>query len=125
MITFDRTQVSQSLGCLQNTSKCFRIIFKNNVIYFIGTRFRRELTQLKLRADYESCDPTKLGEWLVEAGRGLSQYTYQMIISGADRRILRYLNDENLKSDCWIFNGIHRLMILESAKSRYLYHILL
>ena len=34
----------------------------------IPCRFLRELRDLKMSGDYTSCDPTKLGDWLVEVG---------------------------------------------------------
>ena len=33
-------------------------------------------------------------------------------------RLLRYLNDEHLRDDCGINNGIHRLKVLEASKSK-------
>jgi len=79
-------------------------------------RFLRDLAKLKQIADYECCDPTHLDDWLKELGVEFRQYTYQMLKSGVDRRVLRFLSDEHLLKDCGIVNGIHRLRILESAK---------
>lgn len=73
---------------------------------------------MKQKADYEGCDPTKLDEWLCGIGKEFRQYTYQMLKSGVDKNILRFLNEYHLENDCRILNGIHRLKILEGAKSK-------
>ncbi|KAL8580973.1 hypothetical protein ACOMHN_017539 [Nucella lapillus] len=75
-------------------------------------RFLRELRDLKMSADYTSCDPTKLGDWLVEVGPEFAQYTYQMIQAGVDKQTLRSLSHDHLSGDCAINNGIHRMKIL-------------
>ena len=49
----------------------------------------------------------------------MTQYTYQMLKAGADRRILRFLSDDNLNQDCNVQNGVHRMKIMEAAKSMY------
>jgi len=74
------------------------------------------LKKLKQVADYETCDQTHLDDWLRELGAEFSQYTYQMLKSGVDRHVLRYLSDEHLLKDCVIVNGVHRLRILDAAK---------
>ncbi|KAK7471647.1 hypothetical protein BaRGS_00035694, partial [Batillaria attramentaria] len=79
-------------------------------------RFLRELRDLKITGDYTSCDPTKLGDWLVEVGPEFAQYTYQMIQAGVDKQTLRSLNHEHLAHDCTIDNGIHRMKILEKIE---------
>ncbi|XP_025090144.1 sterile alpha and TIR motif-containing protein 1-like isoform X2 [Pomacea canaliculata] len=79
-------------------------------------RFLRELRDLKISADYTSCDPTKLSDWLVEVGPEFSQYTYQMIYSGVDKQTLRSLSHEHLSKDCAITNGIHRMKILSKIE---------
>ena len=72
----------------------------------------RELCDLKMSADYTSCDPTKLGDWLVAVSPEFSQYVYQMLHAGVDKQTLRSLGHEHLASDCNITNGIHRTKIL-------------
>ena len=57
---------------------------------------------------------------IVFVGLELTQYTYQMLKAGADRRILRFLSDDNLNQDCNVQNGVHRMKIMEAAKSMYL-----
>ena len=78
----------------------------------------RELARLKTMACYDSCDPSRLDDWLRIVGPGLSQYAYSLLKSGVDKNILRWLNDEHLKEDCGIANGVHRLRILEAAKRK-------
>ena len=84
-------------------------------IYF---RFMRELNILRVTADYQSCDPSKIDDWLKELGKDFCGYSYQMLKSGVDRRTLRWLSDEHLLHDCYITNGIHRLKIMEGSKRR-------
>ena len=81
-------------------------------------RFLRELRDLKMSADYTSCDPTKLGDWLVAVGPEFSQYIYQMLHAGVDRQTLRSLNHDHLFSDCAIDNGIHRMKILGKIEGK-------
>lgn len=79
-------------------------------------RFLRELRDLKISADYTSCDPTKLCNWLIAVGVEFSQYTYPMIQAGVDKSTLRSLNHDHLANDCCIENGIHRMKILEKIE---------
>ncbi|XP_076453132.1 NAD(+) hydrolase SARM1-like [Babylonia areolata] len=75
-------------------------------------RFLRELKKLKMAADYSSCDPTKVSDWLGEAGWEMTQYSYQMLQAGVDRRTLMSLTEPLLMNECAIHNGIHRQKIL-------------
>ena len=70
-----------------------------------------------MEADYQSCDPTGLDDWLMMSSHDFRQYTYCMLATGADRGWLRWITDEHLLSDCGIHNGIHRMKILEAARS--------
>lgn len=79
-------------------------------------RVLRELAQLKQNADYEACDPSRLDDWLTGISPEFRQYTYQMIKSGVEKSILRFISEEHLERDCGILNGIHRLKMLEAAK---------
>ena len=79
-------------------------------------RFLRELTNLKRMADYSSCDPTNLNNFLQSLGAEYSVYTYDMISAGIDRETLLNINDEQLLSECGISNKIHRLKILQGVK---------
>ena len=83
-------------------------------------RFLRELRDLKMSADYTSCDPTKLGDWLVAVGPEFSQYIYQMLHAGVDKQTLRSLSHDHLSTDCAIENGIHRMKILGKIEGRQL-----
>ena len=84
---------------------------------FFLFRFWRELKDLKIASDYRSCDPTKLTDWLCQVGEDLSQYSYQMLRSGVDMKLLRHVKEDHLKDDCVIRNGVHRLKMLESIKN--------
>ena len=77
----------------------------------------RELIKLKQQANYESVDPSKLVEWLVETDKDLVQYSYGLLKGGADKNLVRFLHEDHLRSDCCIANGIHRMKIIEAAKS--------
>ncbi len=79
-------------------------------------RFLRELTNLKRMADYSSCDPSNLNEFLQSLGPEYSVYTYHMINAGIDRDTLMNINDEQLLSECGISNKIHRLKIQQGVK---------
>ena len=70
-------------------------------------------------ADYDCCDPSHLDDWLRDISKEYSTYSYGMLKSGVDRRILRFLTEDHLNHDCCIQNGVHRLRILEAAKSKY------
>jgi len=73
---------------------------------------------LQKTADYQSCDPSKLDDWLREVEADFCRYSYQMLKSGVDRRTLRWLTDEHLLHDCHIHNGIHRMKIIEGSKRK-------
>ncbi|XP_046581452.1 LOW QUALITY PROTEIN: NAD(+) hydrolase SARM1-like [Haliotis rubra] len=79
-------------------------------------RFLRELRDLKISADYTSCDPSKLDDWLSEVAPAFSQYTYQMLHCGVDRKMLALLTEEHLQVDCNINNGVHRMMMLQRVR---------
>ncbi|KAL5017129.1 hypothetical protein ScPMuIL_006718 [Solemya velum] len=75
-------------------------------------RFLRELKNLKITADYSSCDPTGMDSWLMRLLPELSQYTYQMLQNGMDKHLLATSTEEELRNECGIKNGIHRRIIL-------------
>ena len=79
-------------------------------------RFLRELKELKVSSEYTSCDPTKLDDWLKEVGPDFSQYTYQLLLSGADRLFLPQMSEDLLKDDCGMVNGIHRARVLQKIR---------
>ncbi|ESO95392.1 hypothetical protein LOTGIDRAFT_215051 [Lottia gigantea] len=79
-------------------------------------RFLRELKELKITADYTSCDPSKLSDWLDEISPLFLQYAYNMLTCGVDRQSLPYLTEDHLMSDCSIGNGVHRMRLLDRIK---------
>ncbi|ESO97457.1 hypothetical protein LOTGIDRAFT_114826 [Lottia gigantea] len=81
---------------------------KNSVV---RKRFMRELKSLKITADYSSCDPTSLDNWLMKLSPDLSQYTYHMLRQGVDKYVLQTLSEEELRNECAICNSIHRKLI--------------
>lgn len=85
-------------------------------------RFFRELNKLKQIATYDSCDAVSPGldDFLKSIGQEFRQYSYQMSKAGVDMSIIKSVNDDHLALDCGIVNGIHRMKILEAAKSCHL-----
>ena len=79
-------------------------------------RFMRELTSLKKRADYSSCDATNLNGFLSNLGNEYSVYTYDMLNAGIDRDTLMSINEEQLLCECGIKNKIHRIKIQQGVK---------
>ena len=79
-------------------------------------RFMRELTSLKKRADYSSCDATNLNGFLSNLGNEYSVYTYDMLNAGIDRDTLMSINEEQLLGECGIKNKIHRIKIQQGVK---------
>uniref|UniRef100_UPI00398E4AB4 NAD(+) hydrolase SARM1 n=1 Tax=Pristiophorus japonicus TaxID=55135 RepID=UPI00398E4AB4 len=79
-------------------------------------RFFRELTELKTYANYSSCDPSNLADWLGSIDPHFRQYTYNLVQRGIGRETLPRVTDQQLKSDCQIEVGFHRERILSAAK---------
>ncbi|GIY90180.1 NAD(+) hydrolase sarm1 [Caerostris darwini] len=79
-------------------------------------RFQRELNQLKRMADYSSCDTSGLSSFLQSLGPEFCQYTYQMLLSGANVKDLKELSSEQLETECGIENSIHRMRIMHMVK---------
>jgi hypothetical protein len=79
-------------------------------------RFLRELSNLKRMADYSSCDPTNLNDFLSTLGSEYSVYTYEMLNAGIDRQTLMSINEEQLLFETGIKNKIHRLKIQQGVK---------
>ncbi|XP_068601524.1 NAD(+) hydrolase SARM1 [Brachionichthys hirsutus] len=75
-------------------------------------RFLRDLRVLKTFANYSTCDPNNMADWLAEVDPRFRQYTYGLIQSGVDRNIIQNVTDQQLQSDCLINNGVHRAKIL-------------
>jgi hypothetical protein len=80
-------------------------------------RFKRELQNLKKMADYSSRDTSNLNSFLFSIGPEYCIYTYSMLNAGVDRESLRkYINEDQLITDCGITNSIHRDRILNVVK---------
>uniref|UniRef100_A0A3B5LYH5 NAD(+) hydrolase SARM1 n=1 Tax=Xiphophorus couchianus TaxID=32473 RepID=A0A3B5LYH5_9TELE len=78
-------------------------------------RFLRDLRVLKTYADYSTCDPNNMADWLAEVDPRFRQYTYGLVQSGVDRNNVENLTDQQLQHDCHIDNGVHRAKILSTA----------
>ena len=78
----------------------------------MSIRFLRDLRVLKTYANYSTCDPNNMADWLAEVDPRFRQYTYGLVQSGVDRNSLLHLTDQQLSSDCHIENGVHRARIL-------------
>ncbi|XP_063002802.1 NAD(+) hydrolase SARM1 [Elgaria multicarinata webbii] len=82
----------------------------------IRKRFLRELTELKTYASYSSCDRSNLADWLAGVDPKFRQYTYNLVTCGIDRNSLHRVTEEQLKEDCNITVGFHRVRILSAAR---------
>ena len=80
------------------------IVMKNAIL---RRRFMRELTHLKKMADYASCDPTNLNNFLYTLGPEFCVYTYEMLKNGIDRDTLFSINEEQLLVRLAIDNFVH------------------
>ncbi|ROL53350.1 Sterile alpha and TIR motif-containing protein 1 [Anabarilius grahami] len=78
--------------------------------------FLRDLRVLKTYANYSTCDPNNLADWLADVDPRFRQYTYGLIQSGVDRNNIAHITDQQLLSDCHVENGIHRAKILSTAR---------
>lgn len=83
----------------------------------IRNRFVRELNELRQTADYHSIDSSHLNDWLYRIAPEFRRYTYRMLKSRVSLKVLPKLKDEHLLKDCGVLSGVHRLLILETAKS--------
>lgn len=79
-------------------------------------RFLRDLRVLKTYANYSTCDPNNLADWLADADPRFRQYTYGLVQSGVDRNNIVHITDQQLLTDCHVENGIHRAKILSAAR---------
>uniref|UniRef100_A0A8C7UMR8 NAD(+) hydrolase SARM1 n=1 Tax=Oncorhynchus mykiss TaxID=8022 RepID=A0A8C7UMR8_ONCMY len=79
-------------------------------------RFLRDLRVLKTYANYSTCDPNNMADWLGEVDPRFRQYTYGLVQSGVDRKNVLHLTDQQLQSDCYVENGIHRAKILAATR---------
>lgn len=79
-------------------------------------RFLRDLRVLKTYANYSTCDPNNLADWLADVDPRFRQYTYGLVQSGVDRRHILHVTDEQLRTDCAVENGVHRAKILAAMR---------
>ncbi|XP_061137133.1 NAD(+) hydrolase SARM1 [Syngnathus typhle] len=79
-------------------------------------RFLRDLRVLKTYANYATCDPHNMADWLTEADPRYRQYTYGFVQSGVDRDNIQSLTDQQLLHDCHVLNGVHRAKILAVSR---------
>ncbi|KAM4627188.1 NAD(+) hydrolase SARM1 [Polymixia lowei] len=79
-------------------------------------RFLRDLRVLKTYANYSTCDPNNMADWLAEVDLRFRQYTYGLVQSGVDRNNVQNLTEQQLHFDCHIENGIHRAKILAANR---------
>ncbi|XP_077578358.1 NAD(+) hydrolase SARM1 [Stigmatopora nigra] len=79
-------------------------------------RFLRDLRVLKTYANYATCDPHNMADWLTEADPRFRQYTYGLVQSGVDRNNIQTLTDQQLSQDCHVLNGVHRAKILAVSR---------
>ncbi|XP_041054380.1 NAD(+) hydrolase SARM1 isoform X2 [Carcharodon carcharias] len=79
-------------------------------------RFVRELTELKTYANYSTCDPSNLADWLGSIDPCFRQYTYNLVHCGIGKRTLPEVTDQQLQLDCQIEIGFHRSRILAAGR---------
>ncbi|MBN3286998.1 SARM1 protein, partial [Polyodon spathula] len=79
-------------------------------------RFLRELRELKTYANYSTCDPSNLADWLGGVDPRFRQYTYNLLQGGLERSSLPRVTEQQLQADCLVQNGLHRTKILVAAK---------
>ncbi|MGH0166185.1 UNVERIFIED_CONTAM: hypothetical protein FKN15_050497 [Acipenser sinensis] len=78
--------------------------------------FFRELRELKTYANYSTCDPSNLADWLGGVDPCFRQYTYNLLQGGLERSSLPRVTEQQLQVDCRVENGLHRAKILVAAK---------
>lgn len=71
---------------------------------------------LKTYANYSTCDPHNMADWLADMDPRFRQYTYSLLQAGVDRSIIQSLTDQQLQHDCHIDNGVHRAKILSAIR---------
>ncbi|KAM9801434.1 NAD(+) hydrolase SARM1 [Neosynchiropus ocellatus] len=79
-------------------------------------RFLRDLRVLKTYANYSTCDPNNMADWLAAVDPRFRQYTYGLVQSGVDRNNIQCLTDQQLEQDCHVLNGVHRAKILNASR---------
>ncbi|XP_061775173.1 NAD(+) hydrolase SARM1 [Nerophis ophidion] len=79
-------------------------------------RFLRDLRVLKTYANYATCDPHNMADWLTEVDPRFRQYTYGLVMSGVDRNNVQSVTDQQLFNDCHVLNGVHRAKMLAASR---------
>lgn len=79
-------------------------------------RFLRDLRVLKTYANYSTCDPHNMADWLAAVDPRFRQYTYGLVQSGVDRSNVQAVTDQQLLHDCRVDNGVHRAKILSFSQ---------
>ncbi|TWW77303.1 NAD(+) hydrolase SARM1 [Takifugu flavidus] len=79
-------------------------------------RFLRDLRVLKTYANYSTCDPHNMADWLSEVDPHFRQYTYGLVQSGVNHNNVQSLTEQQLQHDCQIINGVHRAKILSCSR---------
>uniref|UniRef100_H3CJ31 NAD(+) hydrolase SARM1 n=1 Tax=Tetraodon nigroviridis TaxID=99883 RepID=H3CJ31_TETNG len=79
-------------------------------------RFLRDLRVLKTYANYSTCDPHNMADWLAEVDPRFRQYTYGLVQSGVNHHNVQSLTEQQLQHDCQITNGVHRAKILSCSR---------
>lgn len=80
-------------------------------------RFWRELSELKILADYNPKDAEKLNEYLKKIDDEFSIYTYALLNAGVKKKYLKSLTDDQLLFEIGVTNSIHRHHILTAIKN--------
>lgn len=71
---------------------------------------------LKTYANYSTCDPHNMADWLVAVDPRFRQYTYGLVQSGVDRSNVQAVTEQQLQHDCHVDNGVHRAKILSFSQ---------
>ncbi|XP_020494979.2 NAD(+) hydrolase SARM1 [Labrus bergylta] len=79
-------------------------------------RFLRDLRVLKTYANYSTCDPNNMADWLADVDPRFRQYTYGLVQSGVDLNNVQHLTDQQLQHDCHVVNGVHRAKMLSFSR---------
>ncbi|KAA8594246.1 hypothetical protein FQN60_005080, partial [Etheostoma spectabile] len=117
-MTAGLTRKRQVVQTFQHNEQ-FNTSLTNTSVLSHPCRFLRDLRVLKTYANYSTCDPNNMADWLVEVDPRFRQYTYGLVQSGVDSNNVQSLTDLQLQNDCHIDNGVHRAKIL-SANHRAL-----
>uniref|UniRef100_A0A3Q3GZ25 NAD(+) hydrolase SARM1 n=1 Tax=Labrus bergylta TaxID=56723 RepID=A0A3Q3GZ25_9LABR len=67
-------------------------------------------------ANYSTCDPNNMADWLADVDPRFRQYTYGLVQSGVDLNNVQHLTDQQLQHDCHVVNGVHRAKMLSFSR---------